>query len=85
MEQEVSSNIRASAHGLFMAMVNGVGAWVGSILSGMAVDYFSIDGVKNWQTIRLVFAACVRSTTGDARAGETGGGIDSMILVPDGD
>ncbi|VUS59820.1 nucleoside permease [Klebsiella spallanzanii] len=57
VEQEVSSNIRASAQGLFMTMVNGVGAWVGSILSGMAVDYFSIDGVKDWQTIWLVFAA----------------------------
>ncbi|MGU0016981.1 hypothetical protein ACVXG9_26215 [Escherichia coli] len=30
-----------------MTMVNGVGAWVGSILSGMAVDYFSVDGVKD--------------------------------------
>lgn len=40
-----------------MTMVNGVGAWVGSILSGMAVDYFSVDGVKDWQTIWLVFAA----------------------------
>jgi NHS family xanthosine MFS transporter len=43
--------------GLFMTMVNGIGAWVGSILSGMAVDYFSVDGVKDWQTIWLVFAA----------------------------
>lgn len=57
VEQEVSSTIRASAQGLFMTMVNGVGAWVGSILSGMAVDYFSVDGVKDWQTIWLLFAA----------------------------
>ncbi|MDI9799988.1 nucleoside permease [Citrobacter koseri] len=57
VEQEVSSTIRASAQGLFMTMVNGVGAWVGSILSGIAVDYFSVDGVKDWQTIWLVFAA----------------------------
>lgn len=57
VEQEVSANIRASARGLFMTMVNGIGAWVGSVLSGMAVDYFSIDGVKDWQTIWLVFAA----------------------------
>lgn len=57
VEQEVSANIRASAQGLFMTMVNGIGAWVGSVLSGMAVDYFSIDGVKDWQTIWLVFAA----------------------------
>ncbi|WP_058912673.1 nucleoside permease [Entomohabitans teleogrylli] len=57
VEQEVSADIRASAQGLFMTMVNGVGAWVGSLLSGMAVDYFSLDGVKDWQTIWLVFAA----------------------------
>lgn len=57
VEQEVNSRIRASAQGLFMTMVNGIGAWVGSILSGMAVDYFSVDGVKDWQTIWLVFAA----------------------------
>ncbi|VEB56306.1 nucleoside permease [Salmonella enterica subsp. enterica] len=48
VEQEVDSSIRASAQGLFMTMVNGVGAWIGSLLSGMAVDYFSIDGVKDW-------------------------------------
>ena len=40
-----------------MTMVNGVGAYVGAILSGMAVDYFSVEGVKDWQTIWLVFAA----------------------------
>ena len=57
VEQQVGANIRASAQGLFMTMVNGVGAWVGSVLSGLAVDYFSLDGVKDWQTIWLVFAA----------------------------
>ncbi|KAF0955285.1 nucleoside permease [Escherichia albertii] len=56
VEQEVDSSIRASAQGLFMTMGNGVGAWVGSLLSGMAVDYFTIDGVKDWHTIWLVFA-----------------------------
>lgn len=57
VEQEVDPAIRSSAQGLFMTMVNGIGAWVGSILSGMAVDYFSVDGVKHWPTIWLVFAA----------------------------
>ncbi|MNE21115.1 Xanthosine permease [compost metagenome] len=57
VEQEVSSDIRASAQGLFMTMVNGVGAYLGAILSGMAVDFFSTDGVKDWQTIWLVFAS----------------------------
>lgn len=46
VEQEVSSTIRASAQGLFMTMVNGVGAWVGSILSGIAVDYFLLMVLK---------------------------------------
>ncbi|WP_353145451.1 nucleoside permease [Enterobacter sp.] len=57
VEQEVCADIRASAQGLFMTTVNGIGAWFGSVLSGMAVDYFSVDGVKDWQTIWLVFAA----------------------------
>ena len=57
VEQEVSADIRASAQGLFMTTVNGIGAYFGSVLSGMAVDYFSVDGVKDWQTIWLVFAA----------------------------
>jgi NHS family xanthosine MFS transporter len=57
VEQEVSADIRASAQGLFMTTVNGIGAYFGSVLSGMAVDYFSVYGVKDWQTIWLVFAA----------------------------
>lgn len=57
VEQEVSTDIRASAQGLFMTTVNGIGAYFGSVLSGVAVDYFSVDGVKDWQTIWLVFAA----------------------------
>lgn len=57
VEQEVSSDIRASAQGLFMTMVNGVGAYVGAILSGMVVDFFVVDGVKDWNTIWLVFAS----------------------------
>lgn len=60
VEQEVSTDIRASAQGLFMTTVNGIGAYFGSVLSGMAVDYFSVDGVKDWQTIWLVFAAYAR-------------------------
>ncbi len=57
VEQEVDHKIRASAQGLFMTMVNGVGAYVGAILSGRVVDYFTRDGIKDWQTIWLIFAA----------------------------
>jgi len=57
VEKEVDSSIRASAQGLFMTMVNGVGAYVGSILSGKVVDYFTVDGVKDWKTIWLIFGS----------------------------
>ncbi|QTF09747.1 nucleoside permease [Brenneria izadpanahii] len=57
VEKEASPHIRASAQGLFMTMVNGLGAYAGAIGSGMVVDYFTRDGVKDWNGIWLVFAA----------------------------
>ncbi len=57
VEKEVDHNIRASAQGLFMTMVNGVGAYVGAITSGHVVDYFTVNGVKDWNSIWLSFAA----------------------------
>lgn len=48
VEQEVDFSICVSVQGFFMIMVNGVGVWVGLILSGMVVDYFLVDGVKDW-------------------------------------
>lgn len=48
VEQEVDLSICVSVQGLFMIMVNGVGVWIGFFLSGMVVDYFFIDGVKDW-------------------------------------
>lgn len=57
IENEVKPEIRASAQGLFMTMVNGVGAYAGSILSGMVVDHFTIDGIKDWHSIWLIFAS----------------------------
>ncbi|HCR3203785.1 TPA: nucleoside permease [Morganella morganii subsp. morganii] len=57
IEKTVSSKIRASAQGLFMMMVNGVGAYAGAIVSGKVVDMFTVDGVKDWQSIWLIFAS----------------------------
>lgn len=57
IEKEVNSDIRASAQGLFMTMVNGIGAYIGALASGKVVDYFTNDGVKDWQTIWLIFSA----------------------------
>ncbi len=57
IEKEVNSNIRASAQGLFMTMVNGIGAIIGSFISGVVVDINTHDGLKDWHSIWLIFAA----------------------------
>ena len=56
VEMETESGIRASAQGLFMIMTNGMGAFLGGITSGRVIDYFTHDGVKEWQNIWFVFA-----------------------------
>jgi NHS family xanthosine MFS transporter len=59
IETQIGPEIRASAQGLFMMMVNGFGAFFGSILSGLLIDkFFTLpDHSKNWQGIWLSFAA----------------------------
>jgi NHS family xanthosine MFS transporter len=57
VDREAEPTIRASAQGLFMVMTNGLGAFFGSIAAGMVVDHFTVDGVKDWQSIWFTFAA----------------------------
>ncbi len=56
VERESPSNIRASAQGLFMFMTNGIGAMCGGYLSGLVVDYYTTEGVTNWQSTWFAFA-----------------------------
>jgi MFS transporter, NHS family, xanthosine permease len=56
VELEAEPRIRASAQGLFMIMTNGFGALIGGLISGRVVDHFTVDGVRNWQSIWFVFA-----------------------------
>lgn len=56
IEKEVKPEIRASAQGLFMTMVNGFGAYAGSKISGYVVDFYTVDGLRDWQSIWLAFA-----------------------------
>jgi NHS family xanthosine MFS transporter len=56
VEKEADISIRASAQGLFMLMTNGIGAYVGGMLSGWVVDHFTVDGIKDWQSIWFTFA-----------------------------
>ncbi len=60
VETQSDPKIRASAQGLFMMMVNGVGALFGSFASGIIIDKFftlADHQSKNWQGIWLTFAA----------------------------
>jgi len=59
VETTTDSSIRSSAQGLFMMMTNGVGAYLGSKISGYVIDkYFTVNGGdKDWYNIWLTFAA----------------------------
>ncbi len=58
VETTTDSKIRASAQGLFMMMTNGVGAYLGSKISGYIIgNYFILsDGKSDWHGIWFTFA-----------------------------
>jgi len=58
VEGQCDASIRASAQGLFMLMTNGIGAVLGSSLSGLIIEiYFThADGNKDWHGIWTSFA-----------------------------
>jgi NHS family xanthosine MFS transporter len=59
VETQASPEIRGSAQGLFMMMVNGFGAYFGSRISGFVIDKYYILPNKSydWHGIWLSFAA----------------------------
>ena len=58
IETSVPSRIRSSAQGLFMMMTNGIGAILGSALSGFMIGKYFTDaaGLKDWPGIWTTFA-----------------------------
>ncbi|MCC8426992.1 nucleoside permease [Mucilaginibacter sp. UR6-11] len=58
VETQTTPEIRGSAQGLFMMMVNGFGALLGSFASGVIIDKFFTmsDQSKDWHGIWLSFA-----------------------------
>lgn len=58
VESATSPRIRSSAQGVFMMMTNGIGAIMGSYLSGLLIDSFftSPDGKLYWTEIWLSFS-----------------------------
>ena len=58
VETTTNPSIRSSAQGLFMMMTNGIGAFLGSRISGRVIDsYYTLpNGDRDWQGIWLSFA-----------------------------
>ncbi|PIE47983.1 MAG: MFS transporter [Flavobacteriales bacterium] len=57
VETSTSPKIRSSAQGLFMMMTNGIGAILGSVVSGYLIDaFFTTSTGKDWHGIWLTFA-----------------------------
>lgn len=58
VETTTDPSIRSSAQGLFMMMTNGIGAYLGTIVSSWAIGKYFIlaDGKTDWQGAWLAFA-----------------------------
>jgi nucleoside transporter len=61
-DQEAPAHLRSTAQGFITFVTYGVGMLIGSLLSGVALDYFSTPGagetvVRNWQSFWLSSAA----------------------------
>jgi NHS family xanthosine MFS transporter len=58
VETTTSPAIRSSAQGMFMMITNGIGAFLGSMISGYMIDkYFtSGEGLRQWSSIWFYFA-----------------------------
>lgn len=56
VDKSTDSEIRSSAQGLFMLMTNGIGATIGTLGAQQVVNYYTIDGVTEWQSCWYIFA-----------------------------
>lgn len=58
VETSTDYRIRSSAQGLFMMMTNGVGAFLGSKVSGWVINKYFVhsNGMREWHSIWLTFA-----------------------------
>ena len=57
VDKSTDSEIRSSAQGLLMLMTNGIGATIGTLGAQQVVNYYTIDGVTEWQSCWYIFAA----------------------------
>jgi nucleoside transporter len=56
-DQKAGDKIKNSAQGLITFATYGIGMGIGSKLSGIVLDYYTVNDVKNWQAVWMVPAA----------------------------
>lgn len=56
IETNTPASIRASAQGIFMMMVNGIGSFIGGILGGWLIDHMSSNEIPDWTTIWSIYS-----------------------------
>lgn len=56
INENVDKKISASAQGLYMTAINGLGAIVGAYASGYVIDFFVENDRKQWPEIWMLFA-----------------------------
>jgi MFS family permease len=56
-DQEAPQHLRGTAQGFIMFLTYGLGMFLGSLLSGWTVDFFTTAGGRNWRAFWLASAA----------------------------
>jgi MFS family permease len=56
-DQQAPPHLRGTAQGFLTFLTYGVGMFIGSLLSGGALDFFTTDGQRNWTAFWLSSAA----------------------------
>jgi nucleoside transporter len=57
-DQQAPQHLRGTAQGFVMFLTYGVGMFLGSLLSGWTVDFFTTAGGRDWRSFWLSSAAC---------------------------
>jgi nucleoside transporter len=53
-DNEAPKDIRASAQALFTFLTYGIGMWLGSLVCGMLVDHYKVDGIVDYKSFWTV-------------------------------